>query len=108
MDSTEYDHIHSSKYHYWLWVAKFYITHPKCLWSDLWWRWMPGEIVRFHSHRDWDRSDFEQWLWDHVGIKNVSWGLRIDNWLKNEGYDYAIKVRRGKTQHISHLALIAQ
>ena len=32
----------------------------------------------------------------------------IDNWVKDEGYDFAIKVRRGKTKLISHLALIVQ
>jgi hypothetical protein len=34
--------------------------------------------------------------------------LRIDNWVKDESYDFAIKVRKGKTQLISHLALIVR
>ena len=108
MSEETYNHIHSSKYHYWAWVIKFYITHPGYLWHDLWWRFCPGEVVYFNSHLDWDRGDFERWLWDTVGIKNVSWSLRIDNWVKDEGYDYAIKIRWGKRKHISHLALIAK
>lgn len=108
MSEETYNHIHSSKYHYWAWVVKFYATHPGCLWRDLWWRWMPGEIVYFNSHLDWDRGDFEHWLWANVGIKNISWGLRINNWVKDEGYDYAIKIRKGKTNYISQLALIVR
>jgi hypothetical protein len=108
MTETEYDRVHASQYHYWAWAAKFYIRRPACLWRDLWWKFMPGEIVRFNSFVGWNRGDFEHWCRNNVGIKNISWGLRIDNWVKDEGYDFAIKVRKGKTQLISHLALIVR
>jgi len=108
MTEDQYRRIHTSRYHYWLWVAKFYISHLGCLWRDLWWRWMPGEVIRFNSTNNWDRSDFEHWCWHNIGFKNISWGLRIDNWVKDESYDFAIKVRKGKTQLISHLALIVR
>lgn len=108
MSEETYNHIHKSKYHYWSWVVKFYATHPKCLWRDLWWRWMPGEVVRFNSTVDWEQGDFERWLWDNVGIKNLTWGLRIDNWGKGESYNYAVKIRVGKTKYISQLALIVR
>lgn len=108
MTEDEYRHIHASKYHYWLWVVKFYVKRPRYLWRDLWWRYMPGEVIRFNSTRDWDRGDFEHWCWNNVGIKHISWGLRIDNWVKDEGYDFAIKIRKGKTKLISHLALVAK
>lgn len=108
MTETEYNHIHSSKYHYWAWVVRFYLQRPGCLWRDLWWAWMPGEVIRFNSTVDWNRMDFEYWLWNNVGIKNLSWSLRIDNWVKDEGYDFAIKIRWGKTKYISQLALVAR
>ena len=108
MTESEYSHIHASRYHYWTWVIKFYITHPACLWRDLWWRWMPGEIVHFNSIREWDRDDFNRWCWDNVGFRYFSWDLKIDNWIKDECYDFVIKVRRGRAKQISHLALVAK
>ena len=108
MTEDQYNSIFQSRWHERWWIVKFYATHPGCLWRDLWWRWMPGEVVRFNSTVGWNRRDFERWCWDNIGFKNISWGLRIDNWVKDECYDFAIKVRWGKTKHISHLALIAR
>jgi hypothetical protein len=108
MTEDTWQAIHTTKWHYRWWVVKFYAGHLGCLWRDLWWRFMPGEIIRFNSTVDWDRQDFEQWCWRNVGVKNISWGLRIDNWVKDEHYDFAIKVRKGKTKHLSHLALIVR
>ena len=108
MTEDTWQAIHTTKWHYRWWAVKFYATHPGCLWRDLWWRFMPGEVIRFNSLRDWTRRDFERWCWQNVGIKNISWSLRIDNWVKNENYDFAIKIRWGKTKLLSHLALVAR
>lgn len=108
MTETEYNRIHASRYHYWLWVAKFYLTHPGCLWRDLWWAWMPGKVIKFNSFVGWSRSDLEQWCWDNIGIKNISWSLRIDDWIKGESYTFYIKVRIGKTKYLSQLTLIVR
>ena len=108
MTEDQYNRIFQSWWHWTWWVVKFYASRPVCLWRDLWWRFMPGEIVRFNSTVDWDRRDFERWCRNNIGIENISWGLRIDNWVKDQGYDFAIKVRVGKTRQISHLALVVR
>ncbi len=107
MTKDQYDHIFASKWHYRWWAIKFYLTHPRCIWRDLWWQLMPAEIVRFNNTGNWDRRDFERWCWDNVGFRYISWDIKVNHSNKDENYDFVIKVRRGKTKLLSLLALLA-
>lgn len=108
MSEDQYNEIFVSKWSYRWWAFRFYLRNPGCIWRDLWWFWMPGETVYFSSHKEWSAYEFERWCWRNVGIRHLSWDIKVDNWVKDEGYEIAVKIRKGKTKCLSHLTLVAQ
>ena len=104
MSEDQYDSIFESRWHERWWIIKFYATHPGCLWRDLWWKIMPGETIKIEGPLEYEKRVLYRWCWDNVGVRYLSWDIKYEQ--LDEGWNFVIKFRKGKTKHLTHLMLV--